>query len=103
MTPRLGSKSRRPCSRSEASPMNAAELLASELDPSLLMDYVGFTPDEWQRRLLRSTSDKILLNCHRQAGKSTATAPLAVGVVLSEPGSLVLVVSASQRQANELF
>jgi hypothetical protein len=57
----------------------------------------------WQRALLRSTSDKVLLLCHRQAGKSTATAALAVHTALSEPGSLILLVSASLRQTGELF
>jgi hypothetical protein len=52
---------------------------------------------------LRSTSNQILLNCHRQAGKSTATSILGIHTALMEPGALVLIVSASQRQSGELF
>jgi hypothetical protein len=32
---------------------------------------VGVEPDVWQEDLLRSGSDRILLNCSRQSGKST--------------------------------
>jgi hypothetical protein len=68
-----------------------------------LLDELGFEPLDWQRRLLRSTSDKLLINCHRQAGKSTATSILAIHTALIEPGALTLIVSASQRQSGELF
>src|SRR4051794_13732985 len=77
--------------------------MATALDPSLLLDELGFQPLAWQHQLLRSASDKILLNCHRQAGKSVATSVLAIHTALSEPGALVLIVSASQRQSGELF
>ena len=77
--------------------------LAAMLDPSLLMDAMGFTPDPWQRRVLRSRSERMLLLAHRQSGKSTCVAALAIGTVLFEPESLVLLVSASTRQSGELF
>lgn len=83
--------------------MSPSDRLAIELDPSLLLDLVGLDPLPWQRHLLRSTSEKVLLNCHRQAGKSSATACLACLTALTEPGSLTLIVSASQRQSGELF
>jgi hypothetical protein len=83
--------------------MTDAEMLAISIDPSLVLDLTGIAPDPWQRSLLRSTADKVLLNCHRQAGKSTATAALGIWTALVEPGSLAIVVSASQRQANECF
>jgi hypothetical protein len=84
--------------------MNAAMMLATGIDPSLLLDTLGFADAlDWQRQLLRSTAPKILLNAHRQAGKSTATAALGIWTALDQPGALVLVVSASQRQSNELF
>src|SRR3954452_6573198 len=83
--------------------MDPLMMLATALDPSLLLDEIGFQPLPWQRQLLRSTADKILLNCHRQAGKSSATPTLAIWTALHDPGSLTLIVSASQRQSNELF
>jgi hypothetical protein len=84
--------------------MTPLAMTALALDPSLVMEAIGFAdPLPWQRALLRSTSDKVLLNAHRQAGKSQATAALAVWTALFDPGSLILIVSASQRQSNELF
>ena len=77
--------------------------LAMQLDPSLLMDAMGFTPDPWQRRVLRSRAERMLLLAHRQSGKSTCVSALAIGTALFEPDSLVLLVSASQRQSGELF
>ena len=59
--------------------------------------------DPWQRRVLESESNRILLNCSRQTGKSTVTALLAVHTAHFEPGSLVLLLSPSLRQSQELF
>lgn len=74
------------------------------LDASLILDEMCFgTPDEWQRRILRSTSRRMLVNCHRQSGKSTTVAGLALHTAIYDPGSLVVIVSAGQRQSNELF
>ena len=78
--------------------MDALTMLAMGLDPSLLLDFVGFDPPlPWQRQLLRSTSDQILLNAHRQSGKSSTTAVLAIFVALAEPASaLILIISRSR-------
>ena len=81
--------------------MDPITSLATAIDPSLLLDELGFDPLPWQRQLLRSTSDRILLCAPRQAGKSTATACLGIWTALHEPGALVLNVSASQRQGVE--
>jgi Terminase large subunit, T4likevirus-type, N-terminal len=66
-------------------------------------DRLGFKPDPWQAKLLRSQSSQIILNCSRQSGKSTTTSILALHVALYEPASLVLLVSPSLRQSKELF
>jgi hypothetical protein len=79
------------------------QTLALALDPALLFELRGFAPDPWQRQLLRSTVPRILLNCCRQAGKSTTVAALALHTALFSPGSLVLLLSRSQRQSSELF
>lgn len=63
----------------------------------------GHEPDEWQARLLCSDAERMLVNCHRQAGKSTATSALAIHTALYRPASLVLIISAAQRQSSELF
>lgn len=45
----------------------------------------------------------MLLNCSRQSGKSTVTATLAIHTALYDPGALVLMLSPSPRQSQELF
>jgi len=83
--------------------MGIATDLALALDPGLLAREAGITPDPWQGRLLRSDSPRILLNCCRQSGKSTMAALLAAHTALYQPGSLVLVLSPTLRQSQELF
>jgi hypothetical protein len=64
---------------------------------------VGVEPDDWQGDLLRSDSDRILLNCCRQSGKSTAAGLIALHRALYRPGSLVLILAPAERQAKETF
>ncbi len=77
--------------------------LARALDPAALAAGVGMTPDPWQTDVLRSDAPRLLLNCCRQSGKSTTCAIKAVYVAVYEPGSLILLLSPSQRQSGELF
>lgn len=77
--------------------------LALSLDPVAFAEAAGMTPDAWQMRLLRSSVPRILMNITRQGGKSTTAATLALHTALYEPGSLVLMVSPTQRQSGELF
>src|SRR5215218_3675167 len=64
---------------------------------------LGVEPDGWQRDLLRSTSERVLLNCSRQSGKSTMAAIVALHRALYRPGSLILCLAPSERQAKDLF
>lgn len=59
--------------------------------------------DSWQEDLLRSSSERTLLLCSRQAGKSTISAVLALHRALYYPNSLVLVLAPALRQSQELF
>ncbi len=77
--------------------------LALALDPLMLMRAMGMEPDAWQARLLRSVSKRSLVNCSRQSGKSTTMGVLAAHTALYQPGSLVLLLSPSLRQSQELF
>lgn len=77
--------------------------LAAALDPVMVMEAAGLTPDLWQSQVLRSTSKRMLLLMSRQAGKSTTTAALATHEVIYRPDSLVLLLSPSLRQSSELF
>src|SRR5215203_3452424 len=78
-------------------------------DLRLALDRVNFAkrlvidPDPWQGDLLRSTSDRVLLNCCRQSGKSTMTAVVALHRALYHPGSLILCLAPALRQSQELF
>jgi hypothetical protein len=72
-------------------------------DPVAMFELLGLSPDDWQARVLRSDSKRLLLNCCRQSGKSTTTAGLAVHQAVHVPDSLVLMASPGLRQSSELF
>ena len=77
--------------------------LRCALDPVVFAETrLDFQPDPWQACVLRS-SGNVLLNCSRQAGKSTTTAILATHTARYRPGALVLLGSPSLRQSRELF
>ena len=69
------------------------------LDPVAFAEKLGIVPDGWQEDFLRSSADRVLLNCSRQSGKSTMSAVIA----LYHPGSLVLCLAPALRQSQELF
>ena len=51
-----------------------------------LMKKLGMAPDPWQVEVLESHSRRILLNCSRQAGKSTVVAMFSlVEALVKEP------------------
>lgn len=77
--------------------------LAAALDPSLLFRDVGFVPDPWQEQALRDQSDRLLLLCARQLGKSTVTSCVATHQAIYKPGSLTLLFAPSLRQSTLLF
>src|SRR5215203_4043882 len=64
---------------------------------------LGLEPDPWQVDLLRSVSDRVLLNCCRQSGKSTMSGVIALHRALYHPGSLILCLAPALRQSQELF
>ena len=77
--------------------------LALALDPVRLAVRANVVPDPWQAEVLRSHASRMLLNCSRQSGKSTVTSVLAIHTALYTPGALVLLLSPSLRQSQELF
>jgi Terminase large subunit, T4likevirus-type, N-terminal len=84
-------------------------MMALRDDLRLALDRVAFTeklgivPDAWQESFLRSSSDRVLLNCSRQSGKSTMSAVIALHRALFHPRSLVLCLAPALRQSQELF
>lgn len=82
--------------------MIAADLAAA-LDPVRLAERAGITPDPWQADVLRSGARQTILLCSRQSGKSTVSAVLAVHEAVYRDAALVLLLSPSLRQSQELF
>ncbi len=83
--------------------MSVALDYARALDPSVMAEGIGLDPDPWQSDVFASGHPRILLNCHRQSGKSTVSSVLAVHAAVYEPRSLVLLISPSMRQSGEVF
>lgn len=81
-----------------------ARAMGLALDPALFMEKVfRITPDGWQKNLLRDAPERVLLLCSRQAGKSTVSAVIALYYAVFSPDSLILIISRSFRQSEELF
>jgi hypothetical protein len=79
--------------------VSLAEDLKLALDRVSFARTLGLEPDGWQEELLRSTSDRVLLNCCRQSGKSTISGVIALHRALYHPGSLVLCLAPALRQS----
>jgi hypothetical protein len=78
----------------EPAPSRSAIQLAGDL---------GLALDPWQREALTTSARDILLLAARQAGKSTVSGIMALHQAVYTPGSLVLVVSPSERQSKRLL
>jgi hypothetical protein len=63
---------------------------------------LGITPDDWQKELMRSTSDLAAL-CGRRVGKSQSAAWVAAHHVAESTAATALCISPTQRQSGELF
>ena len=81
----------------------AAELRHALSPVAFARERCGFQPDPWQERVLDSRKKRILMNCTRQAGKTSVTAILALHTALYTPGCLILLFSKGERQSTELL
>ncbi len=72
-------------------------------DAVLMARRAGLMPDTWQADLLRSDARQMILLCSRQSGKSTISSILALHEAVYKPDSLILLLSPSLRQSQELF
>ena len=83
---------------------SVADDLAYGSNPVLwAREVLGYHPDPWQAKLLRSRSSKIILNCSRQSGKSTTCAVLGLHESIYRRPSFGLVIAPSQDQSAELM
>lgn len=64
---------------------------------------LGIRLDPWQQAAVSTNAQDILLLAARQSGKSTVAAILALHEIIYSPGSLVLVISPSERQSKRLL
>jgi hypothetical protein len=83
--------------------VSLAEDLKLAMDRVTFAKRLGIVPDPWQEDLLHSASDRVLLNCCRQSGKSTMTGVIALHRAFYHPGSLILCLAPALRQSQELF
>jgi len=67
------------------------------------MRLAGMSPDAWQTDLLTCDTQRVLMLCSRQSGKSQVAAALALNQALLHPDSLILVLSRALRQSGEFF
>jgi Terminase large subunit, T4likevirus-type, N-terminal len=77
--------------------------LARAMDICLFARDCGLDPDDVQTRLLTSTSNRLLVNCCRQWGKSSLTAILALHAALYNAPAMIVIVSPSMQQSVELY
>lgn len=73
------------------------------LDPAAFSRNIGFPPDDWQAKLLRSQSKRILLNCSRQVGKTTTIGTLEAHAAIYVDGIQIINLAPGLRQSRELF
>jgi hypothetical protein len=83
--------------------MSAAPELEPRYHAVRIMRNLRMEPDPWQVEVLTGNHRRLLLNCCRQAGKSTVVALLGLLEALFNPMNTVLIVSRSLRQSTELF
>lgn len=63
----------------------------------------GKPPDPWQDEFLNDATDRVLMLCARQMGKSTVVAALALQEAINHPGALILILAYNTAQAMEMF
>jgi hypothetical protein len=85
--------------------MNAPTSVPENFRPPAVevMRGLGLEPDPWQVEVLEAGHPRLLLNCSRQAGKSTVVALLGLVEAVFVPFTKVLLVSRTFRQSAELF
>ncbi len=85
----------------------SAQLVAQDLrvalDPALMGARLGLDLDPWQVDVLRAAERQMILCCSRQSGKSTVSSLLALHEAMYRSPALVLLLSPSLRQSQELF
>jgi hypothetical protein len=71
------------------------------LSPVLWLQSIGFRPFDWQRDVFSDPLNRILINGARQAGKSTIVCGFPAWAARFFPGSLSVILAATEKQAIE--
>jgi hypothetical protein len=81
-----------------------ANIVRYALDPAAwAREVLGDDLDPWQAGVLSGPHRKVALNCHRQAGKSRTLAHAAAHMAAHVPGSVTIIISKRQGQAELLL
>ena len=72
-------------------------------DPVAFAKLIGFEPFDYQAKLLRDASKRMVACWGRQTGKSTTTALKALHFAFANPNKTILIVSPSERQSQLMF
>ncbi len=96
-----GRRSAQEVAQEQQDSLNATQ--ARMYDPVRFAHDVGFWPDPWQEKYLRSRKKRRLMNCSRQVGKSTTASVSVVHTAIYKAGTLQLLVSKGERQSLELM
>lgn len=75
--------------------------LAYHFDPALLAGAADITLDPWQADFVRADDPQIAMLIPRQHGKTESAVMKALPVAMTEPDSLILIVSPAQRLSDE--
>jgi hypothetical protein len=77
--------------------------LRMALSPTVFAERCGIVPDPWQREVLESSSERVILLCSRQAGKSLTAAMLVTHRAIYMPDSLILLIAPTRAQSGEML
>jgi hypothetical protein len=68
-----------------------------------VMGTLGLKPDPWQIDVITGDHQRLLLNCSRQAGKTSVVAILGLVEAMLRPMTRILLLSRSLRKSREMF
>lgn len=75
--------------------------MAAATKPSVYLQQIGFQAFEWQNIVASTLSNRIILLCSRQAGKSTIVSSIPCHTAKYQSGSLNIVIAPTEDQAKE--
>lgn len=81
--------------------LTATDISCAFDKPFFMETAFNLSPDSWQKKILIQKNKNVLLLCSRQSGKSTVCASLALHYAVFKESAMVLIVSATHRQAKE--